>query len=83
MPNNILFSLLCCPTCKKNLKQIIKKFARVNCNKEYLIINNIPDFSGFTDDKDIKLSQKKWDEIYKRDAKTNFIKFVYEAEKRK
>jgi len=82
MFNNKLFSLLCCPICKKNLKQTKRKFFCVKCNREYPILKNIPDFSDFSDDKDINLSQKKWDEIYMNEAKTNFIESIDDAEKK-
>jgi len=70
---NELFRLLACPSCHKSLILNKNMFLCNGCHQEYPVINNIPDFSLFVKNQDLRLSQKKWDEKYKIDAKKKII----------
>lgn len=79
---NNLFKLLACPACHKSLT-FHKDFCSCNnCSKKYPIADGIPNFSLSMEDNDLKLSQKKWDEKYKKDSKKEIVKELDFLEKK-
>ncbi len=66
--------MLCCPYCKGEFSQTKNRFLCKNCHKNYPINEGIPDFSLVIAEKEMKLSQKKWNEKYKQDSKKNITR---------
>lgn len=69
-----LYSLLCCPRCKNSLVARKNSFRCIRCNISFTIENEVPNFSITIQEEGMKLSQKKWDEKYKVDAKKDIHK---------
>lgn len=72
--NPLFKNILCCPNCKGNLSYTKTRFTCKNCKKVYPIQNGIPNFSLSIMESGMKLSQKKWDEKYRQDARKDITK---------
>jgi ubiquinone/menaquinone biosynthesis C-methylase UbiE len=67
--NNTLTKLFCCPKCKGKLLTKKGSVACLSCKKKYPTQNGIVNFSVDIQEKEMNLSQKKWDKKYQEDAK--------------
>lgn len=72
--NKKLYHLLCCPNCKGKFLQTKNRFTCRKCHKNYPLQDGIPDFSLIIQEKEMKLSQTKWNEKYKQESKKNISK---------
>lgn len=71
--NTALYSLLCCPACAHDVIKIAHVFTCTSCKKKYPIDHGIPNFSLTIKERGMRLSQKKWDEKYKKDTKKDIV----------
>lgn len=78
--NKQLLKLLCCPHCKKDLESYKTYLSCSICKQRYPIENGIPDFLKSSKNADIILTQKKWDKLFKQEAKSDFLKKIDEVE---
>lgn len=57
---------ICCPDCRADLILKDKDLLCQSCKRKYKIINDIPILFTSEMSKDVKLSQEKWDQDYKK-----------------
>lgn len=66
MFNKDHLEFICCPECRGELIIKSKKLACKSCKNEYSLIDDIPILLSSSMANDVKLSQEKWDNEYKR-----------------
>ncbi|MCL4374597.1 methyltransferase domain-containing protein [Patescibacteria group bacterium] len=80
--NKTLYRLLCCPYCKNELLHKRGSFVCGPCGKKFPIQQGIPNFSLTIEEKGMRLSQRKWNEKYEKDAKKDVVKEIKSLDKK-
>lgn len=67
-------SYLCCPDCRGNLSLEDRHLICKKCQRQYPLIDEIPILLPLSMKDDVKLSQQKWEEEYKKTLNKNMMR---------